>query len=594
MSTDQNNAAEKINPLVEKFQGIVAASQYDKKHSDLLFGVTVDGNKWLLTFERYTRETVLRLLGDEVGGMVPVTFEAEVDEEVELIVAFRVDAFAPVPVYDALLHRVSVQNDEDLDILLDVVNAELDIKIEFPVGGETISRGAYLILLKRASANKTIMYDREHDCLTRIRHASFQVSMFGGPYLEVYVDGWIAYGPGAAKGRMDMRLYDDRFGQEELVLTIATPEHIKTLTARGRELIDRLKGKEGVSYLTYAGVAYTPGFWGARVRHNVKGRVVVDSMGCQIADPNEFSALMRLAGVTIEHNNDDEIVPVEAQHLTDDAFGMVMNTVVTYDLTRSRWMVGSASNLSPVEFRQDAFDQLVLDPRRKRLVKAIASNLSQTNIDIIDGKGGGAIFLLDGEPGTGKTLTAEASAEHMQRILYKVSLGELGTEVEQLEDALNRILAQATRWDALLLIDEADVFLEKRSSENIQRNAMVAVFLRLLEYYSGILFLTTNRGNNFDPALRSRVTLAMHYKRPCTEGLKRIWINLLRNAEIQVSAEELDRLIDFKVNGREIKNAINSSRALAASDGVPVSIDHLVEILEIQKLFDQEVVSAER
>lgn len=594
MSTDQNNAAEKTNPLVEKFQGIVAAAQYDKKHSDCLFGVTVDGNKWLLTFERVTRETVLRLLGDEVGGMVPVTFEAEIDGEVELIAAFRVSAFAQAPVYDALLHRVSVHNDEDLNKLLDVVNFELDIKIEFPVGEETISRGAYLILLKQAITNKTIMYDREHDCLTRIRHATFQVSMFAGPYLEVYVDGWIAYGPGAAKGRMDLRMHEDRFGQKEMVLTVATPEQIKSLTARGREMIERLKGKEGVSYLTYTGVAYTPGFWGSRVRHNVKGRVVVDSMGCQIANPNEFGALMRLAGVTVEHNNDDEIVPVEARHLSEEVLGMVMSTVVTYDLTRSRWMVGSASNLAPVEFRQDAFDQLVLDPARKRLVKAIASNLSQTNIDIIDGKGGGAIFLLDGEPGTGKTLTAEASAEHMQRILYKVSLGELGTEVEQLEDALNRILAQATRWDALLLIDEADVFLEKRSSENIQRNAMVAVFLRLLEYYSGILFLTTNRGNNFDPALRSRVTLAMHYKRPCTEGLKRIWINLLRNAEIRVSAEELDRLIDFKVNGREIKNAINSSRALAASDGVPVSIDHLVEILEIQKLFDQEVVSAER
>jgi hypothetical protein len=45
----------------------------------------------------------------------------------------------------------------------------------------------------------------------------------------------------------------------------------------------------------------------------------------------------------------------------------------------------------------------------------------------------------------------------------------------------------------VLLIDEADVFLEKRTLTDVHRNALVSVFLRLLEYYEGILFLTTNR-----------------------------------------------------------------------------------------------------
>jgi SpoVK/Ycf46/Vps4 family AAA+-type ATPase len=55
-----------------------------------------------------------------------------------------------------------------------------------------------------------------------------------------------------------------------------------------------------------------------------------------------------------------------------------------------------------------------------------------------------------------------------------------------------------------MLIDEADIFLEKRSTEDIERNAVVGTFLRLLEYYDGVLFLTTNRVHNFDEAFYSR------------------------------------------------------------------------------------------
>lgn len=39
----------------------------------------------------------------------------------------------------------------------------------------------------------------------------------------------------------------------------------------------------------------------------------------------------------------------------------------------------------------------------------------------------------------------------------------------------------AARWGAVVLIDEADVYLEERSMHDLSRNAMVAVFLRQLE-----------------------------------------------------------------------------------------------------------------
>ncbi|EGN92849.1 hypothetical protein SERLA73DRAFT_65058, partial [Serpula lacrymans var. lacrymans S7.3] len=115
--------------------------------------------------------------------------------------------------------------------------------------------------------------------------------------------------------------------------------------------------------------------------------------------------------------------------------------------------------------------------------------------------------LLHGCPGTGKTLTAEAVAEHLQRPLYMVSSSELLTEAPYLEENLSKILKLATAWDAIILIDEADVYLEQRSFHELQRNALVSVALRLLEYHRGLLFLTTNRIKTFDEAFLSRFSV---------------------------------------------------------------------------------------
>jgi len=57
----------------------------------------------------------------------------------------------------------------------------------------------------------------------------------------------------------------------------------------------------------------------------------------------------------------------------------------------------------------------------------------------------------------------------------------LGTKVEKLEVNLKKIMEVAYEWEAVLLLDEADIFLEKRTGNDIKRNAMVGIFLRLLE-----------------------------------------------------------------------------------------------------------------
>ncbi|KZV79139.1 P-loop containing nucleoside triphosphate hydrolase protein, partial [Exidia glandulosa HHB12029] len=222
------------------------------------------------------------------------------------------------------------------------------------------------------------------------------------------------------------------------------------------------------------------------------------------------------------------------------------------------------------------------------------------------GKGGGLVVLLHGVAGVGKTLTAEAVAELLHRPLYVVGSGELGYYANQVEPALKAALERATAWNAVLLIDEADVFLEKRANADLMRNSLVATFLRLLEYHSGVLFLTTNRVKAFDEAFLSRVSVAIKYPELEINQRSRIWWQFLnhvlstspatagqqqhalvpRDPETDLLGDENIKELAMKpFNGRIIKNIVRTSQALALSSDQPLSMRHLRTVISITEKF---------
>jgi len=103
-----------------------------------------------------------------------------------------------------------------------------------------------------------------------------------------------------------------------------------------------------------------------------------------------------------------------------------------------------------------------------------------------------------------------------------VCAGDLGTNAELLERNLVKTTSLAHKWGAIVLIDEADVYLEERSLQDIQRNGLVSVFLRHLEYFQGIIFLTTNRVTIFNNVFRSRITFAMKFDDLSTNAKRKI------------------------------------------------------------------------
>lgn len=137
----------------------------------------------------------------------------------------------------------------------------------------------------------------------------------------------------------------------------------------------------------------------------------------------------------------------------------------------------NVEKIQDVDWNQDAFENLVLPGDRKNLLQSLveAHHKEIGFDDFIKGKGHGLVVNLFGPPGVGKTFSAEATSEHVRRPLYVIGGGDLGTTATSLDAALEKVFDVATAWKAIVLIDEADVFLEQRSLHDLERNAMVAV-----------------------------------------------------------------------------------------------------------------------
>ena len=113
-------------------------------------------------------------------------------------------------------------------------------------------------------------------------------------------------------------------------------------------------------------------------------------------------------------------------------------------------------------------------------------------------------------------------------LTWQISAGELGKSVEKLKSQLPLIFQRADKWNAVLLLDEADVFLEQRSLHDVLCNALVSVFLRGLEYYQGIMFLTTDWVKLIDDAISSRIHLSLKYESLGLAAKRGIWEKFLK------------------------------------------------------------------
>ena len=266
-----------------------------------------------------------------------------------------------------------------------------------------------------------------------------------------------------------------------------------------------------------------------------------------------------------------------------------------FDLkTHSNYSTHTAQ-LSPYIYKPELIEKLILNDDVKELVTVLGNGTREQLGDIIAGKAEGIIVGCVGAPGLGKSLTAEIYAEFLKRPLYTVQCSQLGTDPDTLEKRLMEVLDRANRWGAILLLDEADVYIRARGNDLIQ-NAIVGVFLRVLEYYSGILFLTSNI-LNLDDAIESRFTAKIIYTNPTVDQLKLIWADQMEN--YGWDKKKYKKLIDTVANdypnltGRDVRTTLKLATLLARYRKETISYEILEHAGKFGKLSDHTPVSKE-
>ncbi|KAK8097681.1 uncharacterized protein PG998_013167 [Apiospora kogelbergensis] len=256
------------------------------------------------------------------------------------------------------------------------------------------------------------------------------------------------------------------------------------------------------------------------------------------------------------------------------------NMVIGFMLKSRNWDLLDIDCCHAPRNNRDAIDTLVISKKRKVMIKALVYRYTDQALegnnssvpwaaDFIENKGEGQIFLLHGSPGV------ECIAESTGRPLLSITCGDIGTDEEDLERRLSKWFRLAERWGAVMLLDEADVFLERRATSDLHRNSLVTVFLRAMEYYRGILFLTTNRVGHFDDAFISRIHVVLRYDNLTNEDRETIWTQFFeklkkeRGKFIEISREAKKYVLkdpemtSIPWNGREIRNTFQTAVALA-------------------------------
>lgn len=181
-------------------------------------------------------------------------------------------------------------------------------------------------------------------------------------------------------------------------------------------------------------------------------------------------------------------------------------------------------------------------------------------------------------------------------------MAEIGLDASRAEKNLERLFNLATKWEAILLIDEADVFLETRGATDTGRNALVSVLLRVLEYYAGVMILTTNRVKTIDVAVISRIHLAIRYEDLGPNQMKSIFkyfLDQLEPNDIE-DRRNIDQFVDefghmYGLNGRQIRNVVSAALASArqkkAQGGGNGKLDstHLKQVCEMTRRFQEQL-----
>ncbi|KAJ3564177.1 hypothetical protein NPX13_g7934 [Xylaria arbuscula] len=406
------------------------------------------------------------------------------------------------------------------------------------------------------------------------------------------------------------------------------------LIRRGKRFRDLCMRRTGKQMFEYDGSAYSRG---TGVRHlqrgtsgMLKGKVMIDFASYVQHGPEELVPMGDLVLADRDENDEcrcdvcnTEGGPRDNQKyfwddndgeadtsFSDEQYLICPPRVLGYHLMEKKWVELQVNKVADIEKFQfsDAFEKLQLNLKKKNLIRDLVRGHTQDKElestprnrmnDLTKGKGEGLVILLHGPPGVGKTLTAESIAQATEKPLFPIGVGDVTTDPSQVEKRLEQLFELAEAWQAVMLFDEADVFLESRATTtDVTRVGLVSVLLRVLEYYQGILILTTNRIRSFDIAVQSRINLAIKFEDLTEKQKKTIFRNLLsqldddsvknKGALLRWMDDDDDASSGFSnLNGRQVRNIVFSAASLAGNRKPP---DNKLDIADVKEMLAETV-----
>ena len=192
----------------------------------------------------------------------------------------------------------------------------------------------------------------------------------------------------------------------------------------------------------------------------------------------------------------------------------------------------------------------------------------------------GVRALMQGPSGTGKTMAARILAAELNKDLYRVDLAAVVNKyIGETEKNINQVLSRAEELDVILLLDEGDALLTRRTTVQTANdryaNLETNYLLQRLEAYEGILLITTNAANHIDDAFERRMDVVVNFRVPEAANRWEIWnIHLPESHQIDASLlREVARRCEL--TGGHIRNAVLHATVLALDVGGKIQTAHL-------------------
>jgi len=232
---------------------------------------------------------------------------------------------------------------------------------------------------------------------------------------------------------------------------------------------------------------------------------------------------------------------------------------------------------------------IVIPEERYKQIHAAISQIENSVIifetwgfaDVFE-KGYAVTLLFWGIPGTGKTLTAEAISNELNKELKIVQTADIETsEPGGAERMIRTIFQHAKGKEVIILFDECESLLMDRNEVGPILAAQVNALLTEIEKFDGIVIFTTNRLGKLDPALERRITTKVEFQFPNVEQRLLIWKRMIPKKAPLHKNVNLERLAEFPLTGGNIKNVVlNAARTAAFEKKKKISQQHFIDTIE--------------